>query len=584
MLVLGVLACATLVLQYGFPLPALSLQILDWIGVVLGLCYVADLLAVGWTLRSPYPAYRQRRLGWAVLLATGVLLVGLWLLSLGPGLAELMALLEVDSVSTLYFETVQLYLFANLCLQLLQFQQKFFTLGIRPELVLAESFAVLILIGTLLLLLPKAAAENTAPVSFTDALFTATSAACVTGLTVRDTGTEFSTFGQFVICAVVQIGGLGIITFVALTSIFGSKTLPVPQLVALQRIVNVPKLSGLKRQILAILIATAFIELAGAACLFAALPADTPLLDRMRWALFHSVSAFCNAGFAFQSDSMIQFQSNWAINLSITGLVILGGMGFLVIPELVAYRMTAWPGVRRLKFARRLNAALPARHLSVQTRLSLAVMGVLLVGGTVGFWIVEWAGVLAEKSIADGFLISFFQAVTARTAGFNTIEVGDLALHTLVFMAVLMAIGANPVSTAGGIKTVTLAVLLLALRAMIMRRDRVEVFGKTLPARTLVTALSVCVLYVAAAIAGIFFLTVFDGSLPLRDLTFEAVSALSTVGLSTGITADLSTPSRLVLCVLMFLGRVGPISLVLSVFQARKQVEYEYPEAEVVVG
>jgi trk system potassium uptake protein len=210
--------------------------------------------------------------------------------------------------------------------------------------------------------------------------------------------------------------------------------------------------------------------------------------------------------------------------------------------------------------------------------------GVLLVTGFIGFWALEHNHILAGHAAGESFLIAAFQSVTARTAGFNTVAIEQLQGATLVFLMMLMVIGANPVSTGGGIKTVSFGILLLALRAMVTRRDKVEAFGRTIPVRTLFAALSVFVLYVIALGVGVFLLALFDPQFTLRQQVFEVISALSTVGLSTGITAELSAPSKIVLCLAMFIGRVGPISLVLSIFQSRRMVTYEFPEEEVVVG
>jgi trk system potassium uptake protein len=200
------------------------------------------------------------------------------------------------------------------------------------------------------------------------------------------------------------------------------------------------------------------------------------------------------------------------------------------------------------------------------------------------FWVLEYNHMLSGRPVSESFLIAAFQSVTPRTAGFNTVATGELQGATLFFLMMLMVIGANPVSTGGGIKTVSFAILLLALRAMVTRRERVEAFGRTVPVKTLFAALSVFVLYVISAALGIFLLSLFDPQLEMQDRAFEVISALSTVGLSTGITAELSAASKLVLCVAMFVGRVGPISLVLSVFHSGRTSTYEYPEEEVVVG
>jgi trk system potassium uptake protein TrkH len=348
--------------------------------------------------------------------------------------------------------------------------------------------------------------------------------------------------------------------------------------------VNAPALSDLKRQIAGILLATGLIELVGVVLIYQFLPRDEDPLSRINWSVFHAVSAFCNAGFALQSDSLVRFQADTGLVFTFMALIVLGGLGFLVIPELLGYRFTRGPLFRRLAFFRRLHAGQTPARLSVQTKLGLRVTLALLAAGLIGFWVLEFNHTLRGRPIGEGFLIAAFQSVTPRTAGFNTVPIDGLQDATLVMLMMLMVIGACPVSTGGGIKTVSFGILLLALRSMVTRRERVEAFGRTIPAKTLFAALSVFVLYVVSAGAGLFLLAWFDSQMQLQDQVFEVISALSTVGLSTGITASLSPASKLVLCVAMFVGRVGPISLVLSVFQSRPVLAYEFPEEEVVVG
>lgn len=573
----------SLILQHGFPIGRAASLGLDWLEVLLALCIGIDLLLAILKSRSWGHALTARRFEYFLLGLFLVLLTLGWTLPT-TAVRGLLNFLHLESAGALTFNLVKLFLLLSLCLQLLRATQRLFIKGVRPELVLAGSFATLILIGTFLLLLPNASAKPEQPIGVVDALFTATSAACVTGLVVRDTGTDFSPFGQMVILALFQVGGLGIITFVAFLSVFSARTLPVPQMVAFQQMVNAPALSDLKRQIVGILLATGLIELIGAILLYQIFPGESDPLARIKWSLFHSVSAFCNAGFALQADSLVPFQSQVGMNFTIMMLIILGGLGFLVIPELVAYRFTRTPLFRRMGFFRRLHAGRVPGRLSVQTKISLTVTLLLLAVGSLVFWVLESNHILRDHSLGESFLIAAFQSVTPRTAGFNTVPIQELRDTTLVFLMMLMVIGANPVSTGGGIKTVSFGILLLALRAMVVRRERVEAFGRTIPVKTLFAALSVFVIYVISAGLGIFLLALFNPGMKFQDQAFEVISALSTVGLSTGITADLSPASKLVLCLAMFVGRVGPISLVLSVIQSRRTLTYDLPEEEVVVG
>jgi trk/ktr system potassium uptake protein len=582
-LAIGACAVASLILQHGFEFLRRFGVLFGWLDLLLALAFAGVLLANFLAARSWSDAVHERRFE--------LLLVGLCaaLLVLTPALPDMLladvfpGLLYRSAVDK-FLGVVHLFLLGNVCIQLLRLIQRICVAGVRPEVVLAGSFAALVLVGTLLLLLPSAGATPTMPITPMDAFFTSVSASCVTGLSVRDTGTAFSNFGQLIILGLIQVGGLGIVTFVAFISVFSAKTLPVPQMVAFRRMISASHTDDLKTRLAGILLLTALIECAGAACLYVFATEGSPL-ERLKWSVFHSVSAFCNAGFALQSNNLESLWNNPGLNLTIVVLIVFGGLGFLVLPELIAL---GGAGLRLLPQllhpkSRRFAPHLP-RKLSVQSRISLIITVGLIAAGTLGFLWTESGNVLRGLSAGESFLVSFFQSVTTRTAGFNTVPMGGLQQATLLLLIALMVIGGSPVSTAGGIKTVTLGILLLALRSLILQREKVEAFGRKLAGRAFFTALNVFVLYVVTASAGMFLISYFDPHLSLRDISFETISALSTVGLSTGITPGLSTGSKVVLCVAMFIGRVGPIALVFSVFESRGHVDYEFPEEDIVVG
>lgn len=575
----GLLVFLSLSLQHGFPLEPQTRRWLTLLDGALACCFVADLVLALLRDMNWRRVLALRRFEYALLVALTGFVVVSWFPM--PGV---LALLEVQSEEALRLIAVRLFLLMALGIQLLRGAQQLLEKEARPELILAGAFGALILLGTFLLSLPNASAESTEKISGFDAFFTATSAVCVTGMVVRDPGTDFSGFGQLVIMALFQAGGLGIITFVGFLSISTARALPVPQMVVFRQLIHAPQMSDLKRQFVGILVATAVFELSGALLMYQFLPASMDTLARIKWSLFHSVSAFCNSGFALQKDSLEQYRSNPGLILTFMGLIMLGGLGFLVISELLAYPLTRGRFFRRFALFRRLYSGHAPGRLSVQARLTLTVTGVLLVAALAGFWALESGDALRGRPFKEAFLTSAFHAVAPRTAGFHTVPIESLQNATIVMLVVLMTIGAGPVSTGGGIKTVSFAILLLALRALVVRRDRVEVFGRSIPARSLFAALSVFVLFVLASAFGTFLLCLFDPQMPLEDQAFEVISALTTVGFSTEVTAELSPASQLVLCAAMFVGRVGPISLMLSVFHSRRQVTYELPEEEVVVG
>ena len=482
------------------------------------------------------------------------------------------------------FWLVRLFLFCCMLVELLKAGEWVLSQGLRAEILLAGSFVGIIAMGALLLLLPNAMADGRAPLSLIDAIFTSTSATCVTGLGVRDTGADFSTFGHMVLLGLIQVGGLGIITFVALVSSFSNKTLPVSQMVALRQMINAPALGDLRGRIAGIVAITFVVEALGVAALYVFVDAGGSGLQRLEWALFHSVSAFCNAGFAFQPDNLESLAGNMGANYTFIVLIIVGGLGFLVIPELLAVLRSGCRKLLRGRFTARGRLGVERVRFSLQTRLSLITTVALLFFGTGAFWILEGGQVLQGLGVSEAFTVSLFQSVSARTAGFNTVTIGDLQNATLLVIVLLMVIGGCPVSTAGGIKTVTFAILLLGLRALVTGNSRIEAFGRTIPSRVVVSALNVFLLYFSAATAGLILVSWFEPQLAMRDVLFECFSALSTVGLGTGITAQLDTGSKLVLCLLMFVGRIGPIAMVLSVFQTAQAMDYEFPEEDIVVG
>lgn len=578
----GLTAFGALLVEHGCHLPPNSVLLLHALDLLAAACYAADRVALFLRNRDWRAVLRGRFSELAVLAALVGLAAGLGLWPEVTG--GLVHFLHENTTRALLVDVVQLFLLGNLLIHLLRLQQYILARGLRPEMILIGSFAMIILAGTLFLLLPRASAKPDQPIGVMDALFTSTSACCVTGLVVRDTGTDFTILGQGIILALCQVGGLGIMAFVAFLAVASTRSLPVAHLLAFKHLVSARNLAGLRRQVLLIVVGTLVLEGIGAACLYTFLPEEGDSLARLRWSVFHAVSAFCNAGFGLEPDSLEQWRADGRVLTVVMVLIMLGGFGFLVIADLFSVRVTRWSLLRRIPWCRRHNQITAVRHLPVQTRLSLIVTGILLVVGFAGFWVLEHGQLLKGQPWATQGWIAAFQSVTPRTAGFNTVPIGDLQPATLILLMALMVVGACPVSTGGGVKTVTFGVLALTLRALVRGRRRVEVFGRALPQPVVYAALSVFILYISAAALGIFGLACCDPEVPLRDLAFELISALSTVGLSTGITAELSTGSKSILCAAMFIGRVGPLSLVMSVLQSVPRALYEFPEEELLVG
>lgn len=447
----------------------------------------------------------------------------------------------------------------------------------HPTRLLVCGFAAAILVGGALLALPVSAAN--ARISLVDALFTATSAVCVTGLTVRDTGSEFSMFGHVVILALIQLGGLGITTLsTALFLFFGQRASLSTHDIVESSFRARPE-GKLKPLLIQVFIWTVAIEAVGAAVL---LPSELGRLPppQAAWnASFHAVSAFCNAGFSLRSDSLIGDRANPAVILPISGLIILGGLGFGVLTEL-------GENLRGRLFGRR------ARRLSLHSKTALATTGALLLAGTLGFWAFESGNLLHGTSLSNQFLTSAFASVTPRTAGFNSIDYTQASTATIFLTMVLMGIGGCPGSTAGGIKATTLAVLFAAARGRLRGSRWATLFGRGIPEMAVDKSLAVVALVALLVVGGTLLLSgaelrqVAHVQTPGRSvgLLFEVVSALGTVGLTTGITPTLTAAGKIIVILLMFVGRLGPLTVAVAIARRQPGPAVRLAEEPIMIG
>ena len=443
------------------------------------------------------------------------------------------------------------------------FRQRFAT---RPSLLVAVGFALAIAVGTALLLLPVATAAGST--DFVTALFTATSAVCVTGLVVVDTGTHWSLFGQLVVLGLIQVGGLGIMTLASLLGRLVFHRFSLRMRLTAQAETGSGELGGVRGLVSRIVLLSAVAEVVVTAVLWPrfALSYGIPW-DRAGYvAAFHAVSAFNNAGFSLYSDSLVRFAGDPLVCLPIAVAFITGGIGYPVLIELR----------RRVRRPRR---------LSVHTRIALGATALLIVGATVVVTAAEWTNpaTLGPMSPPDKLLAGFFQAVSPRTAGFNTVDVGSMHPGTWLFLDVLMFIGGSSAGTAGGIKVTTFALLAFVLLAEIRAEPTVHVLDRQLPLGVQRQALTVVLLSVGSVMAttGILLaLTPFS----LDRVLFECVSAFATVGLSTGITTALPPSSLVLLAALMFLGRLGPVTLASALALRVRTRRYELPEERPIVG
>ena len=425
-------------------------------------------------------------------------------------------------------------------------------------------FAGVILLGTVLLMLPFSSAEKVIT-PFHEALFTATSAVCVTGLVVKDTGSYWSLAGQTIILALIQIGGLGVVTVAASVSILSGKKISLMQRSTMQNAISAPKVGGIVRLTRFILRGTFLIEAAGTVLLLPVFMGDYG--KKGIWmSVFHSISAFCNAGFdilgtdSSMFPSLTGYSGNILINLVIMLLIITGGIGFLT-----------WDDI----YTNKLNF----KRYRMQSKIILMTTACLILFPTVFFYICDLTKLPMEKRL----LAAAFQSVTTRTAGFNTINISEMSEASKAVMILLMLIGGSPGSTAGGMKTTTFSVLILNAIATFRSQENAGAFGRRLEYHVIKNAATIAMLYFVLFFGGGIAISVYEG-LPLLDCLYEAASAVGTVGLTLGITPELHVFSQVVLIILMYLGRVGGLTLIYAVFSGRNKGNAKLPLEKITVG
>jgi len=439
-----------------------------------------------------------------------------------------------------------------------------------PMQITALTFLLIILAGAILLTLP-AASRDRQSVPFLTALFTATSCTCVTGLALVDTFTQWSMFGQVVMLLLIQIGGLGFMTIVSLFFFALDRKIGLKQRILMAQSLGLNDLNGIVKMVRKVLVRTLIVEGVGAILLFIRFLFQMPVGQALWWGVFHSISAFCNAGFDImgaveQGGSLVLYVGDPVVNVVLFALITLSGLGFFVWDDILTNRTF--------------------QKFSVYTRLVLVISAILTLGGAVLFALLEWnnPATLGCLPVGEKLLAAMFQSITTRTAGFYTIPQGALTGSSMALTDVLMLIGGSSGSTAGGMKTVTVGVLVLSVLSTARGRSRLTVFNRTIHPRQISDA--VCVVGMVFGLAMIcgMFLSVSNG-LAFDVCLYEAISAIATVGLSTGITPALNTISHLVLIVLMFFGRVGIMTISLGFLVSdRAKERYHYAETKVLIG
>ncbi len=453
----------------------------------------------------------------------------------------------------------------------------------NPAFVFIISFAVIILAGTFLLMLPNATTHD---ISFVNAFFTSTSAVCVTGLTVVDTGTNFTTIGQVIILFLIQIGGLGIMTFTGLLGYLAAGSVSFHSRMVLKSMVSSNQISNVITIVTRIIVVTLFFEAIGAILLY--MSVENTLynnkIERAFFSVFHSVSAFCNAGFSTESAGLYTkaFRFNYSLQLIIAILIIMGGMGFPIVFNIFSFiRIKTTSLLARI--TKLSSPETKTRIIQVNSKLALTTTIILLVIGFLLYFSFEYNASLKDHPTWIGKVVtSFFGSVTPRTAGFNTIDMAKLSLPMALIYILLMWIGASPSSTGGGIKTTTAAVAFLNLRTVIHGRNRTEVYRTQISEPSINKAFAVILLSLLVIGVTVLLITVFDGDKGILKITFESFSAFSTVGLTLGITSELSEASKVVLIFTMFIGRVGALTMLMAFVNQQIDRAYQYPIEEIM--
>lgn len=440
-------------------------------------------------------------------------------------------------------------------------------LKLTPSRIILLGFAAPILLGTVLLALPISSSSGLS-IGWLAALFTSTSAVCVTGLVVLDTGTDFSHFGQMIILLLIQIGGLGFMTFSVLIAVIMGKKIGLKERLLIQQSSNSVTTQGVVRLSLNIFLISFIVETTGAIVLALRWANELGTTRSIYYGIFHSVSAFNNAGFGLWPDSLSRYVGDPLVNIVISFLFIIGGIGFTVILDL--YRKRRW------------------RALSLHTKIVLITSGLLCMAGFLVIFAIELFNTktFSTLSWSERTWAAYFQGVVTRTAGFNSIDIGAMLPASQFFMIFLMFVGASSGSTGGGIKTTTFAVLMLSIVSTIKGKTDVQLLKKRISQDIIFRALAVMTISLGVVLTATFLLSITEYAHPkdFLALLFEATSAFGTVGMSMGVTQELSPLGKCIIIITMYIGRLGPLTLALALAQKNVKQKYRYPEDKLLIG
>ncbi len=433
--------------------------------------------------------------------------------------------------------------------------------------VLALGFFIVIFIGGTILSLPISSASGEAT-NFLDSIFTATSATCVTGLVTVDTGTHWNLFGQTVIMILIEIGGLGFMSFATFISVLIGRRITLKSRLLMQEAMNTFNIQGLVKMLKKVMLFTFIIQFIGALILSTQLIPEFGVARGIYISIFSSISTFCNAGFDLfgNFNSYTAYYDNSIILLTVSALIAIGGLGFIVLLELYNYKST--------------------KKLSLHAKVVLLITTILIVGGTIVMFILEYnnPNTLGNMNIKDKIVNSIVASISPRTAGINSVPIDKMTTTSKFITVILMFIGGSPGSTAGGLKTSTFGIILCTAISVIKGKENADIFGRTIPRGLQLKAVTLLIIGMGLVTTVTMALTIAEPNEAFLDVLYEATSAFGTVGLTTGVTQRLSEPGKIIIIMLMYLGRVGPLTVVMALISRKKGTNYKYPEGKILIG
>ena len=552
------LALISLILEYGFYVSEKTIFWLHRLDMLIIGVFILELITRTIKNWGDSDFWRSNAIEFVLILLFGLQFIFLKRILHIPFFADLLKSVNLFSVTKLYIIIIQIYLLVLLFVRAIHSHKTIALLKMTPAQLLVSSYILMIILGTFLLSLPRSHGMSD-PVPFLDRLFTSTSAVCVTGLITVDTASAWSNEGKVIIMALFQIGGLGIMTFTATFALLLGQGLGMRERAVMQDMLNIESLGKIGRLLGVIVGVTFLAEFLGTILLFMCWNGQMGGPKALWYSVFHSISAFCNAGFSLFSKSLMDYSSDWCIIFIISILIVLGGLGFTVLLE-ISHIMNSKRKGKRIRF-------------SVQSKVVFWTTFILIVAGTLWILIFEKAGILDAG----------FQSVTTRTAGFNSVDISEYTTATKLMMMILMIIGASPGSTGGGMKTVTLALIVFSIWNLWRGRSETEIGYRKIPTNIIRNAFLIAILYISVLIVCTLALTVTE-SCSLEEILFEEISAVGTVGLSLGLTPNLSVMGKYIIIFSMLIGRIGPLTFLLALGRRSVTSKYSYPGENVMLG